>query len=286
MLCFISNLAFRVCVAVAVTVIGLTLTSPVAAQDPACIKAYEDVQVLRRESRFINARDAAVTCASGCPPVLARDCATWIGELEAAIPRVLLEARDGNGTPLVDVQVTIDGKPAVQKLQGRAIEVDPGPRTFVFATAGATSVRIQTVVVEFEKNQRVSAQFADLFPHTRNAALPAATWMFAGASAAAVGTAAVFGTMAWSLRQDLEKQGCAPDCPGAEVARLGRLATITDVSLGIGITAAVGAVAVWLVTRPVPSRKPTNLSLHQRLAPRVFSAPTAGGAMLNTAWAW
>ncbi len=259
---------------------------PARAQDPACIKAYEDVQVRRRESLLITARDAAVTCASSCPPVLAKDCATWIGELEAAIPRVVLEARDGNGTPIVDVQVSIDGKPAVQQLQGRAIEVDPGPRTFLFSTAGAASVRLKTVVVEFEKNQRVSAQFTDLFPHTRNAPLPTATWAFAGVGVAATGTATVLGTMAWSLREDLEQQDCAPDCPGADVARLGRLTTITDVSLGIGITAAAGAVAIWLVTRPAPVRKQTSLSLREPWAPRLFAAPTPGGAKLNAAWTW
>lgn len=280
------NSIFRPSLAFIAAVTCLAYASPARAQDPACIKAYEDVQVQRRESHVIAARDAAVTCASTCPPVLAKDCATWIGELQAAIPRVVLEARDGNGTPMVDVQVTIDGKPAVQQLQGRAIEVDPGPRTFVFSTTGAASVRLQTVVVEFEKNQRVSAQFTDLFPQTRNVPVPTATWVFTGASVVAVGTAAVFGTRAWSLRQDLEQQECAPDCPGADVSRLGRFTTITDVSLGIGITAAASAVAVWLVTRPPAPRKQTNVSFRPPWSPRVFAAPTSGGANLHATWVW
>ncbi|MDX2022688.1 MAG: hypothetical protein SF187_20805 [Deltaproteobacteria bacterium] len=286
MRCSTPSVAPRVCLATALLAICLACSSRAQAQGPACIKAYEEVQVRRRESQFIAARDAAVTCASGCPAVLAKDCATWIGELEAAIPRVMLEARDGNGTPLVDVQVTIDGKPRVQQLQGRAIEVDPGPRTFVFSTKGAGDVRVQTVVVEFEKNQRVSAQFMDLYPTARHTPIPTSTWVFAGVSAIGLGTAAVFGTMAWSLRQDLEDKACAPDCPGTDVARLGRLTTVTDVSLGVGLTAAVGAVAIWLATRPAPRPPRQNLSLRSPWAPTMFAHPAAGGGKVGAAWVW
>jgi hypothetical protein len=139
------------------------------------------------------------------------------------------------------------------------------------------------VVVEAEKNQRVSAQFPDFFLSKRNAPTPKVTWLFAGVGVVSMGTAAVFGTMAWNQRQELEERGCAPDCPGNDVARLNRLTTITDVSLGVGITAIAGAIAVWWVTRPPEA---TNVAVGRVSMPLLYAMPMEGGASVGTRLSW
>lgn len=266
--------------------LALACSKPLHAQDKACIQSYEDAQVRRRDSQLIAARQAAVRCASGCPSSLAKDCAQWIGEIESSIPRVVLEARDANGTSLVDVSVSIDGKPMASQLQGRTVEVDPGPHVFVFTTKGADDVRLQTVVVESEKNHRISAQFPDYFLARRSAPIPKIAWVFAGTGGVALGAAAVFGALAWSQRQDLEKQDCAPACPGQDVSRLSRTATIADVSLAFGVTALAGAAAVWLVTRPPAANRASNEGVLQGSRPLFYALPLPHGAAFGTRLLW
>jgi hypothetical protein len=68
---------------------------------------------------------------------------------------VVLAAKSAAGADLIDVQVTMDGNVLATKLDGLAIDVDPGAHTFVFATPNGP-VEQRVVVPEGAKAFRVA----------------------------------------------------------------------------------------------------------------------------------
>ena len=84
----------------------------------------------------------------------------WLGDIEGRIPSVALSARDGNGTDVANVTVSMDGTVIAQRLDGHAIEVDAGPHTFSFVFPDGKKVDQTYVVLEGQKAQRVGAILA------------------------------------------------------------------------------------------------------------------------------
>src|SRR5262249_46652328 len=88
----------------------------------ACIEAHPSVQRFRRTGALRDALRAATECGrDACPRLVVTDCATWVTELEALVPTVVFEARDSAGNEVSDVRVSIDGKPLVDRLDGKAV---------------------------------------------------------------------------------------------------------------------------------------------------------------------
>jgi hypothetical protein len=62
-----------------------------------CSDAYEKAQSLRDEGKLVTARDQMRTCARAtCAKFIAKDCATWLADVEARIPSVVLSATDAS----------------------------------------------------------------------------------------------------------------------------------------------------------------------------------------------
>jgi hypothetical protein len=139
-----------------------TTTSGARADDQTCNDSYEQGQVLRkRDNKLLSAREQFRTCVNVCTlEALKKGCSTWLTELEADIPTVVLSARDGSGTSLVDVTVEMDGKPLATKLDGRPIEVDPGSHSFMFIAPDGTKQQAMLNVAAGQRNQLVSATIA------------------------------------------------------------------------------------------------------------------------------
>src|SRR5579863_43066 len=88
----------------------------------ACADAYGKAQVLRDAHKLVSAREQLRVCArTSCTRFIARDCATWLGEVEARIPSVVLSAQEATGADIVDATVTMDGAVIAERLDGRAI---------------------------------------------------------------------------------------------------------------------------------------------------------------------
>src|SRR5580704_6976543 len=97
----------------------------------ACNDAYRQAQVLRNDHKLVEAREQLRVCAGGsCPGFIAKDCSDWLKTDESKTPSVVLAAKSPAGADLFDVKVTMDGAPLSSKLDGLAIDVDPGPHTF------------------------------------------------------------------------------------------------------------------------------------------------------------
>jgi hypothetical protein len=137
---------------------SLALARPAGAAEPTmseCLKANESAIALRGERKLRGARDSAVVCAaSSCPGQVRDACQNRLRALSAAIPTVVFLAHDSAGHDLVAVHVSMDGAALTDRLDGSAIEVDPGQHTFRFEAAGQPPVEKPIVIGEGEKDRR------------------------------------------------------------------------------------------------------------------------------------
>ncbi|MEM9692658.1 MAG: hypothetical protein AAGA56_08945, partial [Myxococcota bacterium] len=110
-----------------------------------CIESFTQAQRLRKEGALIESRSQLRTCAdSACPGPIAKDCSKWLEEVQAAIPTIVVAVRDRDGRDVVAAELLVDGVVVTTSLDGKPIEVDPGPHTFRVKRVKETA---QTMVV-------------------------------------------------------------------------------------------------------------------------------------------
>jgi hypothetical protein len=120
-----------------------------------CVDANTKAQALRRDGNLAAARDQLLMCGDvHCPGIVREDCAQRLDELERAQPTVVFDAKDSVGNDVSIVRVTIDGHALTEKLDGRALAVDPGAHVFAFEVAGQPIVTRRIVLHEGEKSRR------------------------------------------------------------------------------------------------------------------------------------
>ena len=150
----------RACLAASVVLVSTLASLPASADVQACLAASEKGQRARSAGRLREARDQFLVCGTeGCPAMVRRDCAQWQGEVVGALPSVVFGAKDKQGRDLFDVTVSMDGEILVRKLDGKSVNVDPGPHTFKFEVAGAPPVVERALVKEGEKARSVNVSF-------------------------------------------------------------------------------------------------------------------------------
>jgi hypothetical protein len=243
-----------------------------AADKEACISAYEQTQTLRKDGKVLAAKAQAAVCARDvCPTLLAKDCTRWLTELEASTPSVVLEARSATGAELVDVRVKVDGAPLVSRVDGKAVQVEPGARTFRFEPADGTPVERMVVVREGEKNRRISvtleaAQAKGARP------VPLGVWIFGGVSVVALGAATVLTVDGLSRKSELD--ACKPRCGADDVDAMSARFTMADFALGAGVAAGAAAVYLFLTRPPAESTAATS----RARGPRPWVVPLISGA--------
>jgi len=237
--------------AVAALALGL-LASGAASADPACIAAYEQTQSLRKDGKLVAARAQATVCArSDCPALLVKDCSRWLGELETSTPTVVLDARTAAGVERTDVRVKVDGVVLSERIDGKALAVDPGVRAFVFEPEGGERIERSVVVREGEKNKKVAvvlpATSAGNAARSADRPIPTGFWVFGIATVVALSTSAVFAVDGLARKNELDD--CKPRCAPSDVDAMSTQFTVADVALGAGIMAGVAA-AYLFFTRP------------------------------------
>ncbi|MBX3190484.1 MAG: hypothetical protein KF819_26020 [Labilithrix sp.] len=240
--------------------------------DPTCIAAYEQTQTLRKDGKLVSAKAQAAICAHDtCPGLLSKDCSRWLSELEASTPTIVFEARTASGAERTDVRVKVDGVPLIEHLDGKAIALDPGSRTFLFEAEGSSPVERTVVVREGEKNRKVSIVVggsARAEGAGEERPIPLGVWIFGGASIAFLVTSTIFAVDGFGKKSDLE--ACKPRCAPEAVDAMSTSFTLADVTLGAGLMA--GAAAAFLFfTRPASSASPSVGTA------RPFVAPLPGG---------
>jgi hypothetical protein len=243
---------------------GIWLATSTAAADPTkreCVSANETGQDLRRGGRLREARASFAVCtAESCPSAVREDCGQRLKDVEAALPTVVLEAKDTAGHDLSNVRVTMDGEALRDKLNGAATAVDPGEHHFVFEAEGLRRSEQAVVVREGEHNRAVAATLESMVApvttegkesHWIDPGTQRALGLAVGASgAAAVVVGAIFGFISKSTYDRAKSEcavsspptGCTPQAMQDRQSAVGQATVATIAIAGGGVLFAGGAV--------------------------------------------
>jgi hypothetical protein len=139
--------------------LALLASAPARADREACIAAHGEAQMMRMRGRYSAARDQLLICAQAdCPQLISNDCITLMNEVEASLSTVVFAVADERGQDLVDVRVLSDGKLLSERLDGRAVALDPGVHELVFEASGYTRERVKVTVLEAQKRRLIQLQ--------------------------------------------------------------------------------------------------------------------------------
>lgn len=238
-----------------------------------CIQASERGQQSRDEGKLAESRQQFLLCVQeSCPRPVADACREDLASVEKRLPTVVLSAKSGAGSDLIDVQVQVDGVVLAQKLDGRAVPMNPGPHK-VRMEANGQVVEDQFVVMEGEKSRPVRLQFPGATgatgapsgttpgqatsttdkPESSESGIHPATWIFGGLAVASVGAFAFLGITGKGEIDDL-RSSCAPNCAQSDVDAAKQKMLIGDIFLGVGVLSAAAATYFALAPRKdVPS---------------------------------
>jgi hypothetical protein len=280
----------RTCLLFASLVIAFS-TNARADDRALCLDAAAKGQTMRDQHDLIGARDRFRACsAGGCPAVVQRDCATWLNEVDATLPSVIVSAKSGAGADLVDVHVSVDGQPLLSHLDGSAVPMNPGAHTFHFEAAAGTLDR-QVLVREGDKRVEVSVVIgapvktpasSSLSSATSPAPAPPSTsaspsassswrtvgWVLGGVGVAGLVVGTVFGTAAVV---DKNNAHCADSvCDPGTVNGIKRDALVSDVGWIAGGLLAAGGLALVLFPPHAHGAETGGL----RIAPSVSASGT------------
>jgi hypothetical protein len=211
----------RTSAALLLTAAVVGIVGPARAQNAkACIKASDGALALSDAGKLLEARTKVATCAaSTCPDVVRTSCQQRLAELGRAIPSVILFAKDKAGSDLTAVRLTIDGAIVAERLDARAIELDPGEHQLRLEAAGQPPIVRRLVLHEGEHDRREDVVFGSSASQPASSSSDSAQtggaqrtigWVVGGVGVAALATGSVFGLLAISAHASYE-QHCGPD---------------------------------------------------------------------------
>jgi len=269
---------------------GLGRATPADDNKQACADAYVNAQTLRRAGALTRARVEASRCsASTCPAVLTPRCIALARDLDGEQPTVVFGAADGAGRrdgtrDGTAVRVFVDGALVLDRLDGRAVPVDPGSRRIRFEREGSPPVEQQVLVRSGEKDRPVVARFAGPSSAERQPAGPpgptdvpspggrgrAPALVALATGAVGLGLGIVAGVLAIGTKGSLDS-GCATrtSCPpdkASEIRTLNTETTLANVGFAVAIVGlTVGG--VLLATRS-KSSPPASAALRVEMTAR------------------
>lgn len=222
-----------------------------------CAKSYEAAQRARQAHQLKAARQELLVCSqSQCQGWIKKDCVPWLGQVEAAMPSIVVSAHDPNGKPQDDVRIAIDGA-AHAPLE--SIALDPGEHTLVVSAPNVARIEQKLTLVEGEHDRRVDITLTPAavalpapLPPPKPAGrderpVPALTWVLGGVGVVAAGVGTYFQVSGMSKHSDLE--ACRGRCTQSDVDTARSTLWTGNIVLGVAVVALVGAAVVYF-TRP------------------------------------
>jgi hypothetical protein len=250
--------------------LGLLLPGEARAQTPEeptqqCIAAHVEAQRLRKSSKLQAARKALVRCADpSCPAVLVQECTALLSEADKAQPSLVFVARDEAGLDIADARVLEAGTVLLDRLDGKAIEIDPGEHKLRLERTGSEPIEQTLIVREGDKLRRVEVVFTTKVavqsePPERE--ISPAFWIVGGAGIVGLSLFGGLGIAGLSKKGALDDLGCAPRCATEDVDEARTLFLAADVSLGVGLAALAVAPVLFFTSPFVASSSAAQLSL-------------------------
>lgn len=233
------------------------LAEPTVAQ---CLASAERSLDLRSRHQLRASREELLVCASpACPTEVRDECARRVDVVNAAIPTLVLVARDATGTDVAAVRVTADGTPFADRLDGTALPLDPGEHTFRFESEGRPAIEKTLVIREGEKARREVVVFGPPPAPSGLGAQGAAekprwgTQRTAAVASAALGVAGlvvgiIYGVRTMSLWSSAHGECNASSCPAHDQAVRDHDAALSSATASnVGFVAGGAALATGLV---------------------------------------
>lgn len=270
-----------------------------------CFSSSQIGQDLLRAGKLNDARAHFLTCAAAsCPEVVRADCAEHVDEVSRALPTVVFDARDADGSDLSAVKVTMDGAPFLDHLDGRSVPVDPGAYRFTFEVEGRAPVARSLVIREGEKERRERIVFpalaappapvAPVMPSapTPSPALPAPSASSGGTQrtvAYALGAAAVGGIglgTAYGLVASSTYKSARTDCgsgcsatssAASEKSRADGQAAVSTIAFIAGGAALTAGLVLFLTAPKGAAQDGTKAAV---IAVVPTGGPSGGGVLL------
>lgn len=236
----------------AALLVALALSTPARAEgtaQAACLESYEKAQRHRLKQELGAAKRQLLVCSKPtCPEVLRRDCTTWLSEVEASQPSILVVARAGN-QPVNDVTIMIDGNVVKPDPPDSSIELDPGKHELQVESIDHDPVSLAIQVYAGEKQKQVDVDFGAVPPLKAPERNLTPVYGLAALGVLGIGSFAFFGLRSHGRKNDLET--CKGHCPQEDVDRVQRDQLIADISLGVGLLCLGGATYLYL-SKPKP----------------------------------
>lgn len=279
-----------------------------------CAAAYVKTQSLRDNGQLRDARKQAIACsATTCSAYVVKDCTRWLAEIDASLPTVVFTAKNAAGADTLAVRVTVDGQPVTERLDGKAVALDPGEHVVRFEMAGAEAVEQKVMIQQGEKNRKLAASFPKAPPSPlpvpppvapppkvlatqkpvdvpnpvdapqpalRSGGVPVWAWISGGLGVVALGVGAGFGVSALKAQSELTSKcgGDASHCPDSLAAETDPLAARRNldrnVFIGLEAAAAVGITIAIIGIVGAPSRAS---SPRKSVVWSPFASPFGGG---------
>jgi hypothetical protein len=255
-----------------------------------CVAASGAAQEHQKNGALSAAKQALERCADAtCPGMVQAECTRWLDEVLAAMPTITIAVRlDGVDQPRA--RVFLDEKPWLEELTGHPVPIDPGEHLLT-VSVGARQQEQRLLINVGEKNRLVVFQLrgtpepAPVAPPTPTPVVtqPAPGRGFPALATAMTATAVVglglFVGLGLSGRSSLDQllaDPCAETktCDPARVSSIQARFLAADISLGVGIAAAL--VAGWQWWRWA-AEEPA-------VTPAVLLLP--GGAAVSVTGAW
>lgn len=264
----------------------LLLPAVVHADLAACIGASEQGISLRRSGHLREARIQLAACsAPSCPDEVRADCGKRMEALNAAMPGLVVGAKDVSGNDVTKADVAVDGIVVANVLDGRPIELDPGEHLVRVTAAGLPSAERKLVVGEGEKNRHegfvlgtpvvvVAPPVSEPSPPRRSKTRQTVGIVGGSLGLAGIGVGAVFGALAsskWSSSKSetTAQASCssAAQCPAHASAVSDHdtavtYATISTVGFGVGGALLVAGVVTFLTAPRTTTSSTPSAWLH------------------------
>lgn len=246
-----------------------TESSGAASPDPVvkCVESYTEGQRLRNDGHLLEGRAEFWECSqAACPAALRKDCIAWSEEIRAQIPTVSFRVTL-DGKIATEAKVYLDGRLLEKALDGRAVELNPGPHKARFEYATQPPQEQEFVAAEGERYRIINAEFQSAQtaatspageplpsspPTVMERPVPTLTYVFLGLGAVGAVSAAAWGISTSVTVSDLEAT-CSPDCEQGKIDAVKQRALITDISMGVGALGFIGAGITYFMRPEVPA---------------------------------